>query len=486
AKNRRGESLSDGTPYPKHRITPTLPYLRAQIRDPMPNISQEDLQLLVDTPFDSMNAYYDRVAKKVVRAWNLDVYDKGSLKEESEAEIRADAERYATDKARYEPIYELSSSDSFRSMAAFIEQLPEGADHTALEQALNSQDPFQSFKDVVEDTSVRAEWLAYRDAQQAEQFRREILLSLGEEDVEDVELPAEENAPIDPETTDFDIDAENADLPFQFDWLAEEHGIKVREEDVRNTPPEVAAFRATVTEEDLDNPRNYLRKVEPMQKKYPNEPMLAIELAGAYAMTGKTPKARRLMERITRDFPDHLELNITNAMSSEDEEEFLKELKQFPRPLDIRKSPAGTDDYYHTLEFLAFEEMAIRAALLEDKLEEARQRLDRLVCFGFLHGDVETSAMAIAAAQLEVIMDGVNEGEAPLSETALEPFAEVSDRTKSILEISMKEVAVMMREYEEEQQKAATPVRHLEPKVGRNDPCPCGSGRKHKQCCLRK
>lgn len=23
------------------------------------------------------------------------------------------------------------------------------------------------------------------------------------------------------------------------------------------------------------------------------------------------------------------------------------------------------------------------------------------------------------------------------------------------------------------------------PKVGRNDPCPCGSGRKYKQCCLR-
>lgn len=28
-----------------------------------------------------------------------------------------------------------------------------------------------------------------------------------------------------------------------------------------------------------------------------------------------------------------------------------------------------------------------------------------------------------------------------------------------------------------------TPVR-TEPKVGRNDPCPCGSGRKFKQCCL--
>ena len=24
------------------------------------------------------------------------------------------------------------------------------------------------------------------------------------------------------------------------------------------------------------------------------------------------------------------------------------------------------------------------------------------------------------------------------------------------------------------------------PKVGRNDPCPCGSGKKHKKCCMRK
>jgi uncharacterized protein len=28
-------------------------------------------------------------------------------------------------------------------------------------------------------------------------------------------------------------------------------------------------------------------------------------------------------------------------------------------------------------------------------------------------------------------------------------------------------------------------LRHEGPRVGRNDPCPCGSGRKHKQCCGR-
>lgn len=27
------------------------------------------------------------------------------------------------------------------------------------------------------------------------------------------------------------------------------------------------------------------------------------------------------------------------------------------------------------------------------------------------------------------------------------------------------------------------PVRRAAPKVGRNDPCPCGSGKKFKKCC---
>ncbi|MEO8605615.1 MAG: SEC-C metal-binding domain-containing protein [bacterium] len=29
----------------------------------------------------------------------------------------------------------------------------------------------------------------------------------------------------------------------------------------------------------------------------------------------------------------------------------------------------------------------------------------------------------------------------------------------------------------------AEPVRRAEPKVGRNEPCPCGSGKKFKKCC---
>jgi len=38
---------------------------------------------------------------------------------------------------------------------------------------------------------------------------------------------------------------------------------------------------------------------------------------------------------------------------------------------------------------------------------------------------------------------------------------------------------------DEEQGDKMTPVRRIGPKVGRNDPCPCGSGKKYKHCCGR-
>ena len=33
------------------------------------------------------------------------------------------------------------------------------------------------------------------------------------------------------------------------------------------------------------------------------------------------------------------------------------------------------------------------------------------------------------------------------------------------------------------EQKASQTVRNEGPKIGRNDPCPCGSGKKYKKCC---
>ena len=34
--------------------------------------------------------------------------------------------------------------------------------------------------------------------------------------------------------------------------------------------------------------------------------------------------------------------------------------------------------------------------------------------------------------------------------------------------------------------KKIEPIRNAGAKIGRNDPCPCGSGKKYKNCCMRK
>ena len=36
---------------------------------------------------------------------------------------------------------------------------------------------------------------------------------------------------------------------------------------------------------------------------------------------------------------------------------------------------------------------------------------------------------------------------------------------------------------EEDEPPAAMPFRREAEKIGRNDPCPCGSGKKYKKCC---
>ncbi len=49
------------------------------------------------------------------------------------------------------------------------------------------------------------------------------------------------------------------------------------------------------------------------------------------------------------------------------------------------------------------------------------------------------------------------------------------------------QVAAQWRRQKAAQRMAVTqPTSHTTPKVGRNDPCPCGSGKKFKLCCMRK
>jgi preprotein translocase subunit SecA len=99
----------------------------------------------------------------------------------------------------------------------------------------------------------------------------------------------------------------------------------------------------------------------------------------------------------------------------------------------------------------------------------------------------------------------------PLNEykkEAFEMFEALNDRFDSetllyLYKLDVGEDGIQFDDYEREQEmymmhdevgtfgdgeveaavKTATPVRRDSPKIGRNQPCPCGSGRKYKHCC---
>jgi len=61
------------------------------------------------------------------------------------------------------------------------------------------------------------------------------------------------------------------------------------------------------------------------------------------------------------------------------------------------------------------------------------------------------------------------------------PVADVEAWTTAQRELLGRHVAGLHAYWQSKRQ-----VVHTTPKVGRNDPCPCGSGKKHKKCCLVK
>ena len=52
--------------------------------------------------------------------------------------------------------------------------------------------------------------------------------------------------------------------------------------------------------------------------------------------------------------------------------------------------------------------------------------------------------------------------------------------------MGMENGSVMDQGYGEAEPEIQVPYYREEPKVGRNDPCPCGSGKKYKKCCGRE
>lgn len=106
-------------------------------------------------------------------------------------------------------------------------------------------------------------------------------------------------------------------------------------------------------------------------------------------------------------------------------------------------------------------------------------------CIGFVMGtNVDAAAWAPLlesdegkAFLLPILLYGTRSGH-----EELESRPELAARHEQLAD-SLADCVLAIRDYWLPQRRAATTLRREEEKIGRNDPCPCGSGKKFKKCC---
>ena len=110
-------------------------------------------------------------------------------------------------------------------------------------------------------------------------------------------------------------------------------------------------------------------------------------------------------------------------------------------------------------------------------------------CLGFMEGirlagegwmplfeveDMRILVVLIAAA-------AATEADAPQFEMSLDAFRDLRRDAMRYIPDCVVHMSEFWRDLEET--PLAEPIRRAEPKIGRNEPCPCGSGKKYKRCC---
>ncbi len=125
------------------------------------------------------------------------------------------------------------------------------------------------------------------------------------------------------------------------------------------------------------------------------------------------------------------------------------------------------------------------ALFLESGVKEKTYTIVDEWCEGYLRG------VALAAAQ----WDSAGEEMAVLL-TPIRAFTEAThwrghdfdrneiENLQQAIEPNVREIHAWWLARRSEDASPMKPQRRLEPRVGRNDPCPCGSGKKYKKCCL--
>lgn len=154
----------------------------------------------------------------------------------------------------------------------------------------------------------------------------------------------------------------------------------------------------------------------------------------------------------------------------------------WPNEEEIREFTRAVFVLYNEV-MQSMNEDVYEALFLERKVEGKTYTLVDEWCAGFLHGMNLWAALTPAdAAVAEECLQPVRLFATDDGFATLESMSEAEVvKQQELIEPSIRR---LFRHFLAQRKQAAAPFVREGKKVGRNDPCPCGSGRKYKHCCL--
>jgi hypothetical protein len=268
---------------------------------------------------------------------------------------------------------------------------------------------------------------------------------------------------------------------FDVEWLAETHGIALTLEE-RNELPN--AFYEGLVNEAIpvrDQPRRYLTTLQQIAADHTEDAFVLRLLHDA--AEDVDPIAQTRYRRRIASLKDSSLSHLLLYLDTLDREPFIWEMAKLPRPHSILDHPpADEENRYLITDFVKHEELAGRYECLQEKGFEAILRLDRLLRFGA--NEDQTLPLTRGIVMNRIGSLGLSQREDQLMSYSDLPSAvrrQLHPETLDHLRLATGDLLAELAEevYQE-------PVRREGRKVGRNEPCPCGSGRKYKRCCGRK
>jgi len=171
------------------------------------------------------------------------------------------------------------------------------------------------------------------------------------------------------------------------------------------------------------------------------------------------------LRRLTRE---ELERKLSDVV----EERYRPEMRRMERAVLLQIADAAWKDHLLAMDHLRSSVGLVGYAQVDPKVEYKREGMRLFESMWESIGGRVTD-LVYRMEQLDESFVGSTFVETAASHAAAETASDIAKQQQQAIQNSQGEVVVET-------------IRNRGPRVGRNDPCPCGSGKKYKNCCMRK